>query len=232
MNTHTSTVHGARIIKGVTPTAIEKLPSGRLLVRYSTGDSEEFDTVLCAVGRYADTDALGLDTLGVAKARSGKLACTNEQTNIPHVYAIGDVVEGAPELTPVAILAGKLLARRLFGGSSECMNYKSVATTIFTPLEMGTVGLSEEEAIASYGEAAIDCYVSSFTPLEWSIAGKSGDLTCYAKIVVNKLENNKVLGLHIACPNAGEIIQGFALALKKGITHKVTMCIEARSCFL
>ena len=100
------------------------------------------------------------------------------------------------------------------------MVYKNVATTVFTPLELGTVGLTEDEAIAQYGEASIDCFVSSFQPLEWSIIQDFADLRCLAKVVVDKTANDKVLGIHIAAPNAGEIIQGFGVAFRKGLTHK------------
>jgi thioredoxin reductase (NADPH) len=144
---------GTHILEGITPTSIEKTNSGKLLVKYSSGESSEYDTVLAAVGRYADTVKLGLEVIGVkTNPKSGKIICENEQTSVPHVYAIGDVVEGAPELTPVAILAGKLLARRLFksisrsnGGSVDeeeepaLMDYRNIATTVFTPLELGTV---------------------------------------------------------------------------------------------
>lgn len=111
---------GANIVMGVLPESIQKLPSGRLLVRRTDGVTEEFDTVLCAIGRDADTRAVGLDLLGAAvNPKNGKVVCVNEQTSVPHVYAIGDIVDGAPELTPVAIMAGRLLARRLFGAGRE-----------------------------------------------------------------------------------------------------------------
>lgn len=215
------TAHGTKIIEGVTPASIVKQESGKFIVTYSNGDSDEYDTVLCAVGRSADTDLLGLDTLNLnINPNNKKIICNNEQTSTSNVYAVGDVVQGSPELTPVAILAGKLLARRLFGNSSQLMNYKDIATTVFTPLEFGTVGLNEDEANALYGEENVDCFVSTFTPLEWSIANKQEGIQCFAKIVVDTTQNNKVLGLHIAAPNAGEIIQGFAVAFKKGLTHQ------------
>jgi thioredoxin reductase (NADPH) len=135
--------HGTKIVTGVLPSSIQKLPSGRLLVSY--GDTtEEFDTVLEAIGRTPDLAGLNLTALqengraGVALHASGKIVCENEQTSVPHVYAIGDIVQGAPELTPVAILAGRLLARRLFGSSVETIQYKNIATAVFTPLELGT----------------------------------------------------------------------------------------------
>jgi thioredoxin reductase (NADPH) len=165
------TAQGIKMIEGVTPSGIEKLDSGRLLVRFSDGrPAEEFDTVLAAVGRRADTHALGLESIGVrTNPSNGKIMGVNEQSSVPNVYAIGDVLEGAPELTPVAIMAGKLLAGRLFGGANTSMDYSMVPTAVFTPLEMGNVGLSEEAAIEKYGADNIDCVVSAFHPLEWTL---------------------------------------------------------------
>lgn len=80
-------------------------------------------------------------------SENGKIVAETEQTNVPHIFALGDVLEGRPELTPVAIHAGRLLARRVFGGSTQHMDYDNIATTVFTPLEYGCVGLSEETAI-------------------------------------------------------------------------------------
>lgn len=216
--------NGTRIIEGVTPQSIEKLPSGKLLVTYSNGTSDEFDTVLAAVGRSMDTEKLGIDAKGampLTVSKGGKLVCSNEQTSVPHVYAVGDIVDGAPELTPVAIKAGKLLARRLFDKdrSAELMDYKRIATTVFTPLELGTIGLTEEEAIAQSGEEAIEIYSRSFHPLEWTIVESAADLRCIAKVVVEK-DTDKILGMHIAAPNAGEVMQGFSLAFQQGtLTH-------------
>jgi thioredoxin reductase (NADPH) len=148
------------------------------------------------------------------------------------------------ELTPVAIMAGRMLARRLMAGVPrrpaegdtegtaaaapapprvEYMDYKKIATTVFTPLELGTVGLSEEDAIAEYGDSSVDSYISSFTPLEMSLLHLEGN-PCLAKVVVNT-DTGLVLGMHIAAPNAGEIIQGFGAALKKGITYDELMTV-------
>mmetsp|Transcript_25121 Transcript_25121/g.55720 ORF Transcript_25121/g.55720 Transcript_25121/m.55720 type:complete len:599 (+) Transcript_25121:182-1978(+) len=216
---------GTKIVSGVTPTSIQKLPSGKLLVCYNSAEGEvfaEFDTVLEAVGRTPDLSGLNLGALvggegGVVLAQSGKVMVANEQTAVPHVYAIGDVVEGCPELTPVAILAGRLLAKRLFGGSTETMDYKSIATAVFTPLELGTVGLTEKEAQEMYGAGAVDAYIASFSPLEWALTENHSDLSSFCKVVVLPAEKNRILGMHIACPNAAEVIQGYALALKKGL---------------
>ncbi len=214
---------GTKIIQGVLPKSIEKLPSGKLLVHIDNGTSEEFDTVLVATGRYMDLPGLGVDaasSVPLLANKNGKLICKNEQTSVPNVYAVGDVVEGAPELTPVAIKAGQLLARRLFGQKDEVMVYKNIATTVFTPLELGTVGLSEEEAIEKFGEANVDSYVSTFQPLEWTVVHHLENLKCITKVVVDKTNDEKVLGIHIAAPNAGEVIQGFAVAFRKGLHLK------------
>jgi pyruvate/2-oxoglutarate dehydrogenase complex dihydrolipoamide dehydrogenase (E3) component len=220
---------GIRIEEGVLPTSIEKLSSGKLKVCWgkegSDAHCEEFDTVLCAIGRTPDLAGLGLESLpspGVIRnEKSGKIMTKHEQTSIPHIYAIGDILHGAPELTPSAILAGKLLARRLFGNGSETIDYKNIATAVFTPLELGTVGLTEEEAIEKYGKESIDCYISSFKPLEWAITDHHHDVNGFCKVIYHKGMKNKILGMHIASPNAGEVIQGYALAMNKGLTVEV-----------
>jgi thioredoxin reductase (NADPH) len=207
--------------------------------------------VLAAVGRYADTRLLGLQNLPSPmkiNPQTGKLYCIHEQTSVPHIYAVGDVIEGTPELTPAAILAGKLLAQRLFSGArklnkDDFMDYPSIPTTVFTPLELGTVGLTEEAARSKYGDENVDCYISAFLPLEWSLPSLSAEetdeedassssgaaggqhrkMTCYLKVVVD-ISRSKVnadlspsiIGIHIASPHAGEVIQGFAVAFRKG----------------
>jgi len=212
---------GLKMVIGALPKSIEKLDNGQLEVTYTTGEKDTFDTVMAAIGRYADVDKLNLESLGIQlNPKNKKIICNNEQSSVPHIYAIGDVVDDAPELTPVAIQAGTLLAKRLFGGSKELMVYKDIATAIFTPLEIGTVGLSEEEAIAKYGQDKIDCFASAFQPLEWSVCHK--DTPCFAKILVVGKEQ-KVVGLHICAPNAGEIIQGYAVAFRKGMYYEDLM---------
>jgi pyruvate/2-oxoglutarate dehydrogenase complex dihydrolipoamide dehydrogenase (E3) component len=93
------------------------------------------------------------------------------------------------------------------------MDYNTVPTTVFTPLEYGTCGMSEEVSIATYGEKNIEVYHSNIQPLEWTVPHREEN-ACYIKIICNKLENEKVVGIHILAPNAGEILQGFAVAMK------------------
>ncbi|XP_065910410.1 thioredoxin reductase 1, cytoplasmic-like [Dysidea avara] len=218
--------HGVKFFKKVIPTKVELVEEGpprKLRVEYkntSTNEvgSEEFNTVLIAVGRDPCTSGIGLDKAGViVDEKTGKIPTVYEQTNVPHIYAIGDVLKGKEELTPVAIQAGKLLARRLYGtGKLEC-DYINVPTTVFTPLEYGSIGLPEEDAIAIFGENNIEVYHTYFKPLEWTVAARE-DNTCYGKLVCNKLDNERVLGFHVLGPNAGEITQGYVVGMKLGAT--------------
>uniref|UniRef100_A0A224XM35 thioredoxin-disulfide reductase (NADPH) n=1 Tax=Panstrongylus lignarius TaxID=156445 RepID=A0A224XM35_9HEMI len=180
--------------------------------------SDSFNTVLLAIGRTPNTSGLGLENAGVKLHESTAKIIVDDydRTNIPNIYAVGDVAFGRPELTPVAIQAGKLLVRRLYTFSTLHPSYRFVPTTVFTPLEYGCVGDSEERAIETYGENNIEVFHSSFSPLESSLAHRF-DWRCYAKMVCIKEEGRmKVTGLHILGPNAGEVTQGFALALKLG----------------
>jgi len=147
---------GIRFIRESIPTKLTKTESGRILVEYENGDkqkqTEEFDTVLLAIGRLADTKNIGLEQIGVKTSKNRKIiVAENEGSNIDNIYAIGDCAEGRPELTPPAIMAGRLLANRLFGGTPSInMDYKNIATAVFTPIEYGCVGLTEDEAISKY----------------------------------------------------------------------------------
>lgn len=205
------------------PTSIEKTSDDRFLVNYRNDEGEEgkdiYDTVLFAIGRNACTDDLQLKNVGV-KLELDKIPAVNEQTNVENIYAVGDVLDKRPELTPVAIHAGRLLARRLFNKEEAVMDYADVATTVFSPLEYGCVGLSEEDAIAKYGEDKIEVYHAYYKPTEFFIPQKSIRY-CYLKTVALKEGDEKVLGLHFLGPQAGEVIQGFAAALKSGLTMKI-----------
>uniref|UniRef100_A0A3P8ZZL7 Thioredoxin-disulfide reductase n=1 Tax=Esox lucius TaxID=8010 RepID=A0A3P8ZZL7_ESOLU len=162
-----------------------------------------------------------------ASPRNGKIPVNDEeQTNVPHIYAIGDILEGKWELTPVAIQAGKLLARRLYAGASlkvfhfcSPCDYVNVPTTVFTPLEYGACGLSEEKAIELYGQENLEVYHSLFWPLEFTVPNRDNN-KCYAKIICNKLDSDRVIGFHYLGPNAGEVTQGYGAAMKCGLTKE------------
>eukprot|EP00301_Raphidiophrys_heterophryoidea_P027949 c9907_g1_i1.p1 GENE.c9907_g1_i1~~c9907_g1_i1.p1 ORF type:complete len:515 (+),score=153.00 c9907_g1_i1:31-1575(+) len=210
------------------PTKIEKLESGKLRVVCEGEDpaGEEFDTVLYAVGRAPCTSTLGLENAGVTvDSQTSKIpVSTAEQTNIPSVFAIGDValypnpLFRMLELTPVAIKAGRALSQRLFAGSNEGMDYLNIPTTVFTPLEYGCVGMSEEMAQDAFAED-LEVYHSTFTPLEWTVPHLPTN-SCYCKVLCNKGRNEEVVGIHYLGPNAGEVIQGYTFAVKCGVTKK------------
>lgn len=223
--------HHIKFIRSAVPTEIVKVKEpeagkapGEYIVKYKGENGEileeTYNTILFAVGREALTDNLGLDKVGVKTNPKNKKVITNfEQTNVDNIYAIGDVIEEssandrAIELTPVAIQAGQLLAKRIFAGKDVKMDYFNVPTTVFTPLEYGAIGYSEEEAIAKFGEENIEVYHQNFWPLEWTVAKKPNDI-CYAKLICNKADKERIVGLHVAGPNAGEITQGYAIALR------------------
>ncbi|XP_055937787.1 thioredoxin reductase 1, cytoplasmic-like isoform X1 [Argiope bruennichi] len=215
---------GINFIRPCVPKKVEKIESGEHKLKVTgimqSGEEVvgEYDTVLFAIGRDACTNNIGLDKVGVQiNTKNGKLPVVNEQTNVPYIYAIGDVLEGKPELTPVAIEAGQLLARRLYADSVIQCDYDFIPTTVFTPLEYGSIGYSEENAIEKYGEDQIEIYHSNITPLEWTIAKRETN-ACYVKLICLIPEKERVIGFHYLGPNAGEVTQGFALGIKLGAT--------------
>lgn len=219
------TDHGVTFRKEVVPTRLEKVPSAggakeRIQVTFSDGTTDIYDTVVAAIGRTADTKRLGLEAVNIAvEPGNAKIPAIYEQTSCPNIYVIGDCMKGCPELTPVAIEAGIALARRLFNGSKVPMDYKNVCTTVFTPIEYGCVGLSEEDAIEAYGEDNIDVFHKSFFPLEWTLSYPRQENQAFTKVIVLK-SSQSVLGIHYVGPNAGEVMQGYGVAMKKRITFQ------------
>ena len=209
---------GVKFREGVVPSKLEKTDEGRIKATFSDGSSDVYDTVLAAIGRSGDTSKLGLDKVGISpNPKNGKIVAKFEQTSTPNVYVIGDVMDGCPELTPVAIHAGRQLSRRLFGGSTGPMDYRNVCTTVFTPIEYGTVGYSEDDAIAEFGQDGVEVYHKFFVPLEWSISPTRGKHQGFTKAIVEK-DTGRLLGLHYLGPNAGEVMQGYGTAIKLGCT--------------
>jgi len=219
---------GTKFVRGCVPTAIEKIEDPKegqpgLYKVWGKQDGneycEEFNTILFAIGRDACTDKIGLDTVGVKTNPKNLKVIVNEKdgSNIPYVHAIGDIADGKLELTPVAIQAGRLLAERLFDNGTRLTDYVNVATTVFTPLEYGAIGYSEEDAIKFFGESNVEVFHTMFWPLEWTVAHRP-DNSCYAKLVCNKAEQLRVVGFHYLGPNAGEVTQGYAVAIKMGAT--------------
>jgi len=218
--------HHTKFIHEAVPTKLEKPdPEGKIRVTFTQAGEEkvdEYDTVLFAVGRYAVTEGLNLEAAGLVAEKNAKFKVDEcETTNIPHIYAIGDVIYGQLELTPVAIKAGALLAKRLFEGGTERMDYVNVPTTVFSPLEYGCVGYAEAEAQEKFGAENISCYHTGFQPLEWQFNKyRPEGESCYVKVICNKQDNLRVIGYHLLAPNAGEVTQGIAVAIKCGVTKE------------
>ena len=187
--------------------------NGRYLVTSSDTETLTTDLVLYATGRRPNTDGLGLDTAGVRLNGKGAIEVDDEyRSSTSSIYAIGDVTD-RHNLTPVATAEGTALAHNLFNNGSRRVDYRDIPTCIFSPPNLGTVGLTEEEAREQY--ANVEIYKSRFTNLKHTLTG-SGEKTLM-KIIVDK-DTDRVLGVHMVGADAGEIIQGIAIALKAGAT--------------
>ncbi|XP_029901683.1 thioredoxin reductase 1, cytoplasmic-like [Myripristis murdjan] len=213
------------IVSGVSEAAAQQVSSGSLRVTFVSkeGDTrqEEFDTVLLAVGRKACTSDIGLERVGVkCSPDTGRILVNDrDQTSVDHVYAVGSVQHGRPSTTGLSVHAGRLLARRLYRGDDIVCDYSSVPTVVFTPLEYAACGLSEERANLTFGQDNIEVYHDYYWPLEWTIPGRDKN-SCYVKVVCHIPNNERVLGLHVMGPNAGDIVQGFVAAMKCGLTKQ------------
>ena len=180
----------------------------------------EYDTLLLAIGRTPETSKIGLDEIGVFKDTFGKVPVNRVyQSSIRNIHIIGDIRKGSPELTPVATKEGLFVANYLFGKDPvTAIDYNAIPTTIYSPLEYSVVGLSEEKAILHYGKQNVRVYHKSFKPLEWNFFESRPNDLCYTKVIVDKSDRETVLGIHYAGPNAGEVMQGFGLALTRKTT--------------
>ncbi|KAF7287026.1 hypothetical protein GWI33_002411 [Rhynchophorus ferrugineus] len=218
---------GVQFLDKCIPKNIKKSSNGRYVVSWTNIANEvfkkEYDTVVSAVGRRAVTKELRIDKAGVVTSDSrGRISTVNEQTNVPHIFAVGDILYNKPAVTPVATLAGTLLARRLFGSSDIQMDYENVPTILLTPLEYGFIGLTEEKALSLYDENKIEIYHSYYKPTEFFIPKRSIN-NCYLKVIALREDDQQVLGMHYIGPKAGEILQGFSTAIKCNLTIKTLM---------
>lgn len=197
-----------------TVSRVERIGQG-LRVSLDSGAVVEVDAVLAAIGRAPRTRDLGLEAVGV-KLLPGGVVDVDEHltTAVPSIHAAGDVVERRA-LTPVAIAEGMIVARRLFGGdgSAVALDYRHVPSAVFSNPPIATVGLSEEEARSAC--AAVDVYRSAFRPLKLSMTERRS--RTLMKIVVDRA-SQRVLGIHVVGHEAGEIVQGFAVAVQIGVT--------------
>ncbi|UWQ25918.1 glutathione-disulfide reductase [Leisingera aquaemixtae] len=186
----------------------------KIRVKSTNGQERLFDKVMYATGRNPNADNLGLEEIGVERGRKGEIVVDEySQTSVPSVYAIGDVTDRVA-LTPVAIREAMAFVETVFKGNPTSPDHELIPTAIFTQPEMGTIGLSEEEA----GEREpIEVYATSFKPMQQAFAGRAQRVLM--KLIVSK-ETRKVLGCHIVAPGAGEMIQLAGIAVKMGATKE------------
>ena len=185
----------------------------RFTVTLADGGAIEAGLVMYATGRRPNTEGFGLEDAGVALNEKGAIVVDEDwRTSVPNIHAIGDVTDRI-NLTPVAVAEGQALADLLFNPSGRTVDYDGVPSAVFSQPPVGTVGLTEAEARARYG--AVDVYRSTFRPLKHTLSGR--DEQAMMKLVVDS-RSDRVLGVHMVGPEAGEIIQGIAVALKCGAT--------------
>ncbi|TAG73524.1 MAG: glutathione-disulfide reductase [Oscillatoriales cyanobacterium] len=208
--------HGINFVTGSSIEWIEKTPEGLKLQLW--GKSQEtltVDAVLCATGRSPNLEKLALENAGV-ETEKGAIAVTKDsRTNQPHIFAVGDCTNRI-NLTPIAIAEGRAFADTEFGNNPRAISYENVASAVFSQPEAATVGLTEEQAKAKFPDS-IKCYTAKFRPMFHALTG--ADEKTFVKLVV-ETNTDKVLGVHMVGKDAGEIIQGMAIAVNMGATKK------------
>ena len=208
---------GVNILSCVHLDAVERDASGKIALVSKDGERHAgYDCLLWAIGRAPHTAELGLDAAGVETDENGYVVVDEYQnTNAEGVYAVGDVT-GKWELTPVAIAAGRKLAARLFDGQKDSrLEYENIATVVFSHPPIGTVGMTEDEARETFGHDGYKAYSSRFTNMYHAVTERK---TATAMKVIVTGAREKVVGIHIIGIGADEMIQGFAVAVRMGLT--------------
>jgi glutathione reductase (NADPH) len=205
------TLHTHRV-----PEKLEKNSDGSLTITFISGESIQADSVIWAIGREPANDKIGIDKVGVELNERGYVAVDKYQnTNVPGIYAVGDNI-GKVELTPVAVKAGRLLSERLFNNKPDAhMDYTLIPTVVFSHPAIGTIGLTEPEAISEYGQDNVKVYSSAFGAMYTAVT-RNRQLTRMKLVCAGPDE--KVVGLHGIGLGMDEILQGFGVAMKMGAT--------------
>lgn len=197
------------------PVSVEKLDDGTFKFTYVDGKEQNHsivvDQVMMATGRSPKTDGLGLENAGVETEKGAIVVDERLRTNVPHIWALGDVIDRI-QLTPVALMEGMAFAAACFGKQERLPDYGHVASAVFCQPPLATVGLSEDECVAKYS-GELDVYVSKFRPMRNTLSGR--EERTLMKLIVHKA-TDKVVGVHMVGPDAPEIMQGIAVALKAG----------------
>ena len=189
----------------------------KVTIEFEDGTSiKDVDALIWAIGRTPNTDNIGLENTDVEVSNRGIITVDEyEKTNVDGIWAIGDIIGKAP-LTPVAIAAGRRLGDRLYGGKPERkMSYDDIATVMFTHPPIGTIGMSEEKALETFGENDIKVYNTDFVPMYHTMTRHK--VKTYMKLIVQG-ENEKIVGCHVIGTGADEMLQGFAVAIRMGAT--------------
>ncbi|WP_281222600.1 glutathione-disulfide reductase [Photobacterium sanguinicancri] len=199
------------------PKEVVKEADGTFTMYFENGESHNTDLIIWAIGRHPTTDKINLAATGVETNDRGYIKVDEyQQTNVAGIYCVGDIMEGGIELTPVAVKAGRQLSERLFNGKTNAkMDYKLVPTVVFSHPPIGTIGLTEPEAIAQYGEDNVKVYKSGFTAMYTAVTAHRQP--CKMKLVCAGPEET-VVGLHGIGFTVDEMIQGFGVAIKMGAT--------------
>ena len=197
-------------------TEVVKNADNSLTISFDNGETITVDCLIWAIGRAANTSGFGLEKTGVKLTEKGTIYSDEfENTSVSGIYALGDVT-GKLDLTPVAVKAGRQLSERLFNNKADAkLDYTDVATVVFSHPVIGSVGLTEEKAIAKYGEENIKVYKSSFTPMYTALGDNRQPSTMK---LVTLGEDEKIIGLHGIGYGVDEMIQGFSVAIKMGAT--------------
>ncbi|MEM9221051.1 MAG: glutathione-disulfide reductase [Pseudomonadota bacterium] len=203
---------GIRVVLNDIFTGIERQEDG-LHASLRSGETLKADEILFATGRWPNTEGLGLEAAGVTLNHKGAVVVDHEsRSSVPSIYAVGDVTDRV-NLTPVAIREGHAFADTVFGGTSVHVDHTCIPTAVFSQPEVGTVGLSEEDALEAF--EAVDIYAAKFRPMLATLSGRDDQMMM--KIVVDGV-SARVLGVHVAGHGAGELAQVLGIAVKMGAT--------------
>ncbi|XP_019441911.1 PREDICTED: glutathione reductase, chloroplastic isoform X1 [Lupinus angustifolius] len=195
------------------PQAIIKSVDGSFSLKTNKGSLEGFSHIFFATGRRPNTKNLGLESVGVKVDKDGAIQVDEySQTSVPSIWAVGDVTNRI-NLTPVALMEGMALAKTLFQDDPTKPDFRAVPSAVFSQPPIGQVGLTEEQAVQQYGD--IDIFTANFRPMKATLSGLPD--RAFMKLIVSA-KTNEVLGLHICGEDAAEIVQGFAVAIKAGLT--------------
>ena len=203
---------GIEILKSSNLASIKKLDNGKLLAVFEN-DTKEFDMIFSAIGRSANLNFSG-DKIGLRISNGAVWTNENNESNVEHVFAIGDVTE-YPKLTPVASMAGKKLADRLFAGSLDIMSYDNIPSVVFSHPPIASVGLTEAQARDKF--ARVKIFKSSFDSMFYGLG--NSPVGTFIKVVCVG-EDLRIVGLHAVGRSVDEAIQGFAVAVRMGAKKK------------